>query len=294
MLVPDRFRKCVAFICYRIQGGEIRLAGTAFLMSVDAPEINAAFGYFVTARHVIAEITLRSLDQIVLLRLNTQNGNYEYIETYLHDWRFHPDDSSADIATIALSPDTNRFDVLIVDQSVAVNEDRITKEEIGVGDEIVITGLFVSHYGTHRNLPIIRVGNIAMMPEEPVVTRKFGAMDAYLIEARSIGGLSGSPVFVHKSNIRARDGRLEVRREGDIFLLLGLIHGHWDIAPMDPESDTVIEDIPQSERINMGVGIVVPASKILETINQDYYQMVRGDLIMKKLQSRGGSDSLPE
>jgi hypothetical protein len=49
-------------------------------------------------------------------------------------------------------------------------------------------GLFSEHQGAERNIPIVRVGNIAAMPEEPVLTTSWGAIDAYLIEARSIGG----------------------------------------------------------------------------------------------------------
>ena len=73
----------------------------------------------------------------------------------------------------------------------------INDNAIGVGDEVFLTGLFANHIGQQRNLPIIRVGNIALMPEEPVQHPSLGPIDAYLIEARSIGGLSGSPVFVH-------------------------------------------------------------------------------------------------
>jgi hypothetical protein len=56
-------------------------------------------------------------------------------------------------------------------------------------------GLFKSHYGEQRNIPIIRIGNIAALPEEPVQTHYCGPTDAYLVEVRSIAGLSGSPVF---------------------------------------------------------------------------------------------------
>jgi hypothetical protein len=50
------------------------------------------------------------------------------------------------------------------------------------------------HTGDLKNVPIVRVGNLASYPSEQIQTRAFGRMEAYLIEARSIGGLSGSPV----------------------------------------------------------------------------------------------------
>ena len=35
---------------------------------------------------------------------------------------------------------------------------------------------------------------------------------------------------------------------------------------------TIVEDLPQDEMVNMGIAIVVPATKILEVINQ---QMIK-------------------
>jgi len=71
------------------------------------------------------------------------------------------------------------------------------ERDIGLGDETFAIGLFRSHYGQQRNMPVIRVGNIAAMPEEPIAA-KYGKdfIEGYLVEMRSIAGLSGSPVFV--------------------------------------------------------------------------------------------------
>ena len=51
------------------------------------------------------------------------------------------------------------------------------------------------------NLPIVRLGAIAAMPGEYIKT-DWGCLRAYLIEARSIGGLSGSPVFIRVGTTR--------------------------------------------------------------------------------------------
>ena len=67
------------------------------------------------------------------------------------------------------------------------------REEIGIGSEVYFPGLFVHHHG--RNEPIVRGGIVSSMPTEPVLT-EFGEIHAYLAEARSVGGLSGSPVIV--------------------------------------------------------------------------------------------------
>ena len=71
-------------------------------------------------------------------------------------------------------------------------------------------------------------------------------MSAYLIEARSIGGLSGSPVFVRETVIYddatltyAKGSKKEkgVAYLTGQFHFLGLIHGHWEIDPDDKNED---------------------------------------------------------
>jgi len=102
------------------------------------------------------------------------------------------------------------------------------------------------------------------MPEEPVSRGDLGPIDAYLVEARSIGGLSGTPVFVHMGGVRTLAGKARFR--GGSFYWLGLMHGHWDL-PVS-YTDSLAENISTGERVNMGIAIVVPAMKILEVLTQ--------------------------
>lgn len=62
-----------------------------------------------------------------------------------------------------------------------------------------------------------------MLPDEKVETKFFGDIDAYLIESRSLGGVSGSPVFFCKPQ-QTNKGLTP----GIKVYLGGLIHGHWD------------------------------------------------------------------
>src|SRR5206468_4181773 len=82
------------------------------------------------------------------------------------------------------------------------------------------------------------------------------------VECRSIGGLSGSPVFVVPGFIRYIDGRVRTAT-GDPqrqFRLLGLMHGHFGLK-LDPG---------ERERVNMGIAIVPTYNKILEVLNQPF------------------------
>jgi len=264
MLVPEEIKKCVVFLCYRA-GAQIMLAGTGFFLAAPSSIAGKVYIYLVTARHVVEAIQQRGTDGHVLVRLNSIDGGATLISSVAESWRFHPSDSRADVAAIQWTPDRGKFDYRAIPTSMLVTGDIENEHSIGPGDEVFFPGLFVNHYGQKRNLPIIRVGNIAAMAEEPVSTKAYGEIDAYLVEARSIGGLSGSPVFV---NLRpGRGGIFEAGAPG--FYLMGLMHGHYE-SPLTDE-DMLLEDEEHMERVNMGIAIVVPTGKIRDVIDQDEF-----------------------
>jgi hypothetical protein len=269
MMIPDRVRKCVAFIGYEDPEKRKQLIGTAFFLSRPIGDTGYGFTYIVTAKHIIDKI--RDLGcATVWLRLNDRKGKAGWSEIPLDEWKFHPYDLEVDVAFAKgeLHPD---LDHLSYPLNSAATEEVIKEHAIGVGEEVFLTGLFVNHSGKEKNIPIVRIGNIAAMPEEQVET-EFGLIDAYLIEARSIGGLSGSPVFVHLGLLRYSEkdekGEAELGvsryRHGTVFLL-GLMHGHYRVGK--PETDTITEDGLNKEHVNMGIAIVVPITKVLEAIN---------------------------
>ena len=259
MRVPDEIRKCCAFIYYQSYEGT-KLAGTGFFVGVRVLELEKGgydAGYFVTAKHVIDEINKNAISSNIGIRLNSKTEGTIEVEAPIDKWAFHPNDTNVDVAVLPYAtPPTKDDFISIPTWDMAVTNVIIEKEKIGVGDEVFLTGLFRSHFGRKKNLPIIRIGNIAMMPEEPIETRDFGLMIAYLIEARSIGGISGSPVFVYTGGMR--QGTLSPAR----YYWLGLMHGHWDI---DEEKADLYDEYYQ-QQINVGIGIVVPTDKIMEVI----------------------------
>ena len=118
----------------------------------------------------------------------------------------------------------------------------------------------------NKNIPITRIGNIAAMPDEPVST-KLGPMDAYLVESRSIGGLSGSPVFVNTGGSPRRGTLVGTLPK---FYLLGLMHGHFDTD--QTEQDSIADDGIERSPINMGIAVVVPAKEIIDVIDLFSYE----------------------
>lgn len=269
MRIPDWVRKCLAFVGYADTAGNIYLAGSAFLVHHQAFEDGTGFAYLVTAKHVIDGIRNKGCDT-VQLRFEFSGEAPRWLPIPIDRWYFHPDKENIDVAVISISG-VVRIALTIEPFSMdaRVTPDRILEHSIGVGTEVFLSGLFVNHYGRERNIPIVRVGNIAAMPEEKIQT-KMGPMDAYLIEARSIGGLSGSPVFAHLGVvIRPRSGGLAMSTDDSgLIFFLGLMHGHWDAPGLTTVDEASLDARTTEERVNMGIGIVVPAEKVMEVIRQ--------------------------
>ena len=160
----------------------------------------------------------------------------------------------------------------------------LEEEAINAGDDVFITGVFTSHCGETKNIPIVRAGVIAAMPEEPVWTPD-GYMDAYLVEAHSIGGLSGSPVFVQMAPYRVVDGAVRQSTKRTHYLI-GLMKGHFVIESTE---DAVMEhEEGGTGKINTGIGVVVPSRIIEETCEQPKLAGQRQEILSKLAAESGG------
>jgi hypothetical protein len=100
---------------------------------------------------------------------------------------------------------------------------------------------------------------LRLNPSEELVS-----VDAYLVEARSWGGQSGAPAFVSFLPDRELMTTGTFRQEGRTGMLLGLVHGHYDIRT----NVEFIGDITGSGHVNVNAGIaaVIPAQKIRDTL----------------------------
>ena len=260
--IPDEIRKAVCFVAVRLAGGEFRFVGTAFLIGrpfTDDP--HHGFVYTVTARHVVDGARDLGYDRL-FLRGTSHAGEAIWWETKLADWLLHPAGPAADVALLRSAPEGSHFEIKVLPISMIATAEVLNSLDLGPGDEVAIVGLFTPHTGSQRNIPVVRIGNIAAVPEEPIAT-ELGPMDAFLIEARSIGGLSGSPVLIGPPAVRKSGGNLFIGTGPDL-LLLGLMHGHFDVSTKkSSSSDRATND---EARINVGIGIVVPAPRIAEIL----------------------------
>lgn len=255
MRVPPEVKKCVCFIARPADGADgthqAELIGTAFFVGLASKKIpRLSYLYLVTARHVAEQV----MNGPFWVRVNTKDGSSKLYAGNNVKWIFHPDEN-VDVALFPWGIPFDQLESKYVSDSMFLTDEVIDNKNIGVGNEVLITGLFHKVEGKERNLPIVRVGNVAMMEDELIPTSR-GVMEVYLIEARSIGGISGSPVFVYEE-VDVGTGRI---------YLMGLMHGHWDISDAVMKSATV-QDTAGGDSINMGIAIVVPAKKIIETLN---------------------------
>jgi hypothetical protein len=266
--VDDYVLKTIGFIGrvhrFRTDTMELEPLGTGFFVSITSSPTGMMFHCFVTARHVVESLRGDS----AYVALNRKEGGHEIVPLAPSiKWWFHPTDSSVDVAVLLFPAHPKQDMVSVGTDNMFLTAENRKKYKIGVGDEVFMVGLFTYVPGEERVSPIVRHGNIAMLPDGPIQTNE-GFMDAYLVEARSIGGLSGPPVFVRETvSMDAFDaaGQKMVVGVFGRLQLLGMCIGHWDIAPTDKNRAW---PAPQELGVNMGIGLVTPAPRILEVINQ--------------------------
>ena len=274
---PDELRKCVVFLGYKTKTGEERFAGSAFWISRPlnkGSDMDRA-AYLVTAAHVIDDVEKECApnDKSVRVRLNFMGKTQDWMDTPSRFWKRHSDYPRVDLAVLDCELEHSMDHIAWGVEGIFGNGplDPESDRNLELGDEILFPGLFHPHMGKARNIPIVRVGNIAALREETVLNRNGNPMDAYLVESRSIGGLSGSPVFVdlaalkrvHQPVAGTMAAGSEMLPFWRRFKLIGVIHGHFDWEDKVP--DGAIKESKLG--INTGIAMVIPSEKILENLD---------------------------
>jgi hypothetical protein len=273
MRVPDLIAHNPVFLAVEIDD-QPRMAGTGFVIGVASernPEVT--YGYLVTARHCVekarqhgplgARVNRRRDPGPVTLAPDSWVVGGSELFGPLEDWTFH-DDPSNDVAVIPFMPSTQENMVVIVQHESCATAAVVEREQIGIGDDLIVVGLFSAHHGRDINRPIVRAGNIAAMPNEPIADPLGGlSYDAYLVEVRSVGGLSGSPVWMVINPGRVTPGS-SARENRLHFYLLGLVRGHWT-----KESEWLADFADEADTLNTGIAIVTPIQKALDTIDSE-------------------------
>jgi hypothetical protein len=264
MLLDDDFRLIAGYFSVDNQG-QRHAIGTAFFLSLWEGEIPHAryTAYCVTARHLFQKhhsrfyIRARDLPEIV---------------THRDEWILHPE------TDIAICPLTD------FESGRTVELSSRPSDRISFGHNVFMVGLFdplqdhtaevelVARFG-HIALPDVIVSlSLEDQREELTPAR------VRLIETRSWGGESGSPVFVHSEYYQRHASshgfpskyggydmggatQSDVHARETNYKLLGLLHGHFEVGR--PSSDQRVVDR------NAGIAAVIPTEEIWDFLMSD-------------------------
>jgi hypothetical protein len=262
--VPEFVRNWVGFLGYT-DGREDTFRATAFIVYVHFSRGNGCHYYLVTARHNID--LLRGKQYFFRLNRRRRGTPTESVTVQIPEsarWFEHPTESRAtDVAVLPFELPAGVNQDCVWLSELATSDEDVTMGRIGCGSEGIIVGLFTPYPGENRNVPIVRTCHLAAIDDfNPLrirAKRVDEPMEAYLVEVRSIGGLSGSPVFIKCDESLPR---VDIEYD-ERYLLLGLVHGHWDVHRGELSKHLGVED----DEINSGIAAVVPAKKIVETVN---------------------------
>jgi len=300
MNIPETHMNTTAFLCVEQDAGArvVPRATAFFVIDRSGPEPPV---WVVTARHCIENA--RATGRPVFLRVNTKDSCID-CPTDPDDWLV------SDVADVAaalwLGPKDCTITSVPLDQFIGADYryrasmdmpglPKELSELVGVGHEVFFVGLFSQHAGKTRNLPIVRFGNVSRPPSEPIALKlsddpqdeTVTNVDGWLVEARSLGGHSGSPAFWYWPNPQAvfipdprvqtmdrpqrrrlgltAESQIPVSREYGILALLGLVTAHFDIerdarTPGDEFFGRVVTSV------NAGIAVITPAHFIRELI----------------------------
>jgi hypothetical protein len=268
MRINEFTRKCVVFLGVLTPAGAFAPYGTGFLVMWRG-EDGLYWWYLVTAKHVLDDMRASKLS--LVCRINSLEGSGQLGSVPVDNWATHPTNKRCDIAVTPITVSIDTFDVKassLVDG--ALTEEYVKDNDVGCGDQVFTVGLLVRHFGKTKNVPVVRMGNIAAMPEEHIdFGGKLGEQEVYLIESRSIGGLSGSAVFLQTPPWRVVRGAMKSmgghQREYLMGVNIGLFtaNAHGDSVPTDPADrrEAFLEGV------SAGIAVVVPIDRVIEIIS---------------------------
>ncbi|MBL6946690.1 MAG: hypothetical protein ISR47_08625 [Rhodospirillales bacterium] len=211
-----------------------------------------------------------------VIRVNTKDGNSDIFELDHLDWIFKP--SWHDLAIADVTLDLNKHNVSFVGADFMATREELSEFGIGLGADIFMVGRFMDHDGDTLNIPAVRFGNIAVMPQPIKQTTGAEGLPSYILDLHSRTGYSGSPVFVfhHQTKISGK-GTLSIAQGQQWIRLLGV---HWGQFPERWEIDSryapVVKRNSDAEAVRelnaeyvkgfSGMTLAIPAEAIMELL----------------------------
>jgi hypothetical protein len=170
--------------------------GTGSLIGVyGEPQHRLAHNYYaVTCWHVAVD------HGASILRLNTKDGQHRFIELDPMEWQFisGADDLCAADVTERLK---HTDEISFLPPSLMVTKDFIRMEQIEIGEDGFMLGLFSEQPGIRQNMVAARFGNISLLASDdaPIEQPNEQKRPSHIFDMRSRPGFSGSPVFIYRT-----------------------------------------------------------------------------------------------
>lgn len=279
--IHDMLQDCVIYLYPTVEDADAgeRVGGSGFLVTIRLEsDPNTAVIWAVTNKHVALVAPV--------VRLNTRDGSVAIANLRTEKWILHPDGDDLAIHPIPLDPTFHKTSH--VPREILLSREVVDKYDIGIGDDVFVVGRFVNHEGHVQNVPSLRFGNIAQMPA--LIRQDTGFdQESFLVEAKSISGYSGSPVFVHILPMSSRPQKDDPKTlmimpiPGAGPWLLGIDWGHlhsWEEVCDEDGNRLSRPPYSQAKRqvsSNTGMMCVIPAWKL-----EEMFRLPEVERLMKK------------
>jgi hypothetical protein len=287
--IPKYFRKTNVFLSAVKSDSDVELAGTGFAVIV--PDSNTAFGYLVTAKHVIQDTLTKQFYPGLEIRYNTIDGGFKSLRFALVDRGLNKnvythEDPSVDIAVIPLVIDQAHADInYCLETDLFKSEIDFDTSYIKEGTNLFYTGLFSSYIGYKQNSPITRFGKVSLIPNEKIEFKSSEPKAKLILaETTTFGGNSGSPVYAYGSSYRIWSGDpkdpINSKEQNNVHIyLLGIIKGYFDENSPVQFNNTAIHPIYST---NVGITGIIPSYFLYEILEGKELKVFRKKILKNK------------
>ena len=228
--ISEKLERCTFFLFgENPKTGEMEIGGTGCIVMYNIGVKVPSF-YAVTNWHVVTGGASN-------IRLNLYPDGSEIVKFDPSEWTLIKD---YDLAVIDITENIaeEKHLVAAIGLHQFVDQFAVEHDELYIGDDVFMMGLFSNYYHDDKNTPVARFGNICR-PEErryPVTIEGVTETPCHLVDMRSRPGHSGSPVWIYRtpatdlSDFHAGGGPIDMRQESSRGGRT-TEHAEWAIKP---------------------------------------------------------------
>ncbi len=260
--------------------------GSGFFIAAPFSTNSRNHYYIVTNKHVIQHGNLT-------VRLETTNNDFAYWESEKRDWLLSDTDDLA-IAHWVPGPNIKYRPIQRGgDYTEFLEKDWISPDGFGSGDDVFMIGRFVTHEGEQISIPTVRYGVLSISSTVSILNDATNQnQESLIVEARSIKGYSGSPVFITRIPVSHDDEKERHDALRHLFgpFLLGINWG-YNVLPIEAKILNKKTKKPTGKELlqlytNTGMMNIVPAWKLVDLLESkqatDQQQQIEEEDIMSR------------